>query len=476
MNQNTLEFTSEKTANQSRQRFVSPMRRNRRARRRGSVLVYVGLGLIAFIGVASLSVDMGSLYGRKARAQTAADAAALAGAYELANFRDSNASTAALNLSKLNGYEDKVAGATVATTYPVNGNSSRFKVQVSRTEPLFFARIFGLSSRPVTSTATAQFETQAELSIGSGDYGQPGGSTNLSVFGPDGLYSYGDFRSTKYLDNGQPNPDYDGKGYNFTIKVPSNYNDTVVEIYDPDCYNNGGRFVKAGVRIDELRKPWDQNQNDAVAASDITTTRYRLYWDKNGRGNPADLVLIGEQSYGNDASTDMQWAQAFNFNRSSYPGGNFLMNVTSTSGSSENAFNLRAGPAGVPFDPQNGTSITADGSVPMNFNNADSSGITLGNIPETAKGKQLTIRKFDTDVGSKSVSYTYTMPDGTVSAPIPGVLAGNGQFATDTITLPDDYAGGLWKATYTAGANDTSVWSMSFEGEEGKPGPIRLVE
>ncbi len=458
---------------------------NRQTRRHGSVLVYVALGLTVFIGTAALSVDMGNLYGRKAKSQLAADAAALAGAYEMANFRSSNANTAARNAAGANGYvSDPNApnyqpGVTVIITNPVPSQPKQFRAKVSRNEPLFFARIFGLPSRPVTSTATAEYETLSPLSTsgGGGNYGQPDGPTNLSLFGPDARYDYGDFRSAKYLLNGQANPDYTGKGYNFTVNVPSSYTDTVLEIFDPDCHNNGGRFVQAGVRIDELRKPYNQNQSDAIVPSDITTTRYTLYHDPKGNGDPSQLQLIDEKTFGDDVTTDMTWDPTFTFNRANYAGGSFLLNVTTISGASENAFVLRARPAGVAFDPQNGTSISGDGFLPMNFNASGNSTIELGNVPVDAAGHQLSIRKFDTDVGSLNVDYTYKAPDGTVSAPIRGQLSTNGTFYTDLISLPLSYPGGTWSATYTAGANDTSVWEMSYTGgSAGKPGEIKLVE
>jgi Flp pilus assembly protein TadG len=467
-------------------KFGAPVRnwRECRSRRRGSVIVYVALGIVVFIGTASLSVDMGNLYNRKAKSQTAADAAALAGAYQLSQFRDNQADKAAREAADANGYKtDPARGITVTTTYPVPGQPKQYRVRVARREPMFFARIFGLPTRNVASTATAEYDTLAPLSItGGGVYGQPDGPTNLSVFGPMARYDFGDFRSTKFLLNGQPNPDYTGRGYNFTVNVPSSYTDTVLEIYDPDCYNAGGqRFVQAGVRVDELRKEYTEDQSGAIVPSDITTTKYTLYWDPKGNGDPSQLKKIGEKSFGDDSTTDMKWNSVFNFNRADYVGGNFLLNVTSTSGASENAFNLRAGPplpAGANFDPNNGTSITADGFVPMNFNGDGAANIEIGNVPVEAAGHQLSIRKFDTDVGSKVVNYTY-LPTGstTPSKDFPGILSNNGEFYTDTYGLPLSYPGGTWTAHYTAGANDTSVWEMSYTGGgPGKPGGIRLVE
>ena len=116
-----------------------------RNQRRGSVLVYFALGLTAFIGTAALVVDMGSLYNRKSNAQLAADASALAGAYKLANFDSNNATSAALEMARKNGYDSNQAGVQVIVTNPVPGQPKRISTKVSRIEPLFFARIFGLS-------------------------------------------------------------------------------------------------------------------------------------------------------------------------------------------------------------------------------------------------------------------------------------------------------------------------------------------
>ena len=51
--------------------------------RRGAVIVLVAVALAVLIGVAALSVDGGHLYQSRRKLQTAADAAAEAGAIEL---------------------------------------------------------------------------------------------------------------------------------------------------------------------------------------------------------------------------------------------------------------------------------------------------------------------------------------------------------------------------------------------------------
>lgn len=459
--------------------------RSRRYRRRGVALVYMALGLTAFIACAALAVDIGSLYRRRSEAQKAADAAALAGAYQFATFQATSGNPAyahsmAQYYARINGYRDDLGQATVITTYPVPGRATNnFRVRVMREEPLFFAQIFRLRTRPVSASATALYTTLAPMSItGGGQYGQPNGPTSLSMFGPDGFYNNGDYISVRTLANGAANPDYTGRGYDFAVNIPSGFGTTDFEIFDPDCYNAGGvADALANVRVDELRTP----DGGAGDSGDATTTRYRLYYDNGTPDNYSDDVLVNltsggtaDKSYGNTSSTDMQWADVFRFNRNNYGAGNFRLNATSTAGSSENGFNLRVNKANQTFNANNGTSISATGHLPMNFNQGGNATITLGFVPTQAAGGTLEIRKFDTDVGAQTVVYRCdSLPGMTFN----GVLSGQGAFTTDTITLPANYTGGNWTATYTAGAQDTSVWEMSYNNSgPGRPGRIKLVQ
>jgi hypothetical protein len=438
--------------------------------------------MVVFLSIAAYSVDMSFLYWRKARAQQAADAGALAGAFMLANlYPVSTATQYASSYTSYNGYTNGAAdGSTVQVTYPVPGlPANYFRVRVVRPEQTRFAGVFGMNRVNVGATSTALYMTLAPMNInGGGTYGMQDGPTTLSLFGPDGFYNNGDCYSVRELPNGTANPLYTGKGYDFEVNVPSSLSNTVLEIFDPDCYNASGGSgsvadASPGRRVDEYRTPSGGGGNSSHA----TTTRYNLYADNGTPGNPNDDYLIQSRSYGNTSTTDMKWNSVFSFNRNNYPGQNFRLNVTSTDGSSENGFDLRAGPprsGSTAFNPNNGTSITAQGHLPMNFNESGQATVTLGYVPVEAAGSQLTIRKFDTDVGSTQVTYTCdTLPGMT----FPGVLSGQGEFATDNLTIPSSYTGGTWKATYSAGAQDTSVWDMAYSGYgPGRPGGVKLVE
>lgn len=474
------------------QHFIAHCNCRRQQRRRGVAIVYFALGIFVFIGAAALSVDIAILYQKKAAAQQAADAAALAGAYQFATFQatagvPTYAHSMAHYYAQLNGYRDDLGQATVTSTYPVPGKgSNNFQVRVTRAEPLFFAQIFKLRTVNVGATAVALYTTLAPMSInGGGQYGATNGPVNLSIYGPNAYYNNGDAYSPRYLPSGATNPlfqqapDGYGVGYDFTVNIPVGFGNVSFEIYDPDCYNagnssGGNPYVSAGVSIDELRTGPTGGGGGANGGTRATTTRYNLYYDNNTPFNPNDDVLVGSQSYGDTSTTDMKWNSVFNFSRSSYGAGNFRLNATTTAGSGENGFSLRVNKQGQTFSSTNGTSISAQGHLPMNFNNGGTVGIVLGDVPTEAAGGQLEIAKFDTDVGSLSVVYTCTsLPGQTFN----GVLSSDGTWKTDFITLPANYTQGTWTATYTAGANDTSVWEMSYSNSgPGRPGRIKLVQ
>jgi len=263
-----------------------------------------------------------------------------------------------------------------------------------------------------------------------------------------------------------------------------------------------------------------------------TTTRYRLY-DTKGNDDPSDDELIAEATYRDDSSTDMKWVTpdgfefdindsrwADRFAQSGSSPVDFRINIKTINGASENGFNLRAGPPPIEYTTQttdgywtyktvynsrkhryetvkdqyipastqycyngscydtapstefnsdNGTNITATGRIPMNFNSSGTATIKLGNVAATAT--RVSITKFDTDVGSQSVTYN----DGITTRN--GVLSGGDEWETDIYDLGSNYPGGDWTATYRAGTGDTSVWDMSYEGPSlSTPGGVRLVK
>lgn len=110
-------------------------------------MVLVAAALFMLLGIAALAVDVGFLYWNKAQVQTAADAAALAGAQELRHSPEA-AESEARAYAALNGK----AGDVVTPDTTV---ADQITVTVWRMVGLYFANIFGVPQWPVHATATA---------------------------------------------------------------------------------------------------------------------------------------------------------------------------------------------------------------------------------------------------------------------------------------------------------------------------------
>ena len=477
------------------------MNNNRKVRRGGRRSGYAAMlvagSWLALCGVAALSFDMSNLYARKAEAQKAADAAALAGAY--GESTSGNGLAMARQYARSNGY-DIAAGATV------NGRlegSSLYRVTLNRPETVYFARLFFGPRARVGATAAAEFLQKADVPVQ--NYGKSDGPISFSVFGPNAYKYNGDPYSVKYVTSSATptnilpgsrinNPDYKPGGYDFNVNptggiskfVTDNTDpqtgqaNMVIELFDPGTENRGGADARQGLRVDEIRSGW--------FGPTTTTTRYTLSFDNGTPGDTRDDI-VQTRDYGNDLAngSDMAWMKSFKVDladsRYNKPGGRFNFNVTAINGSSENGFNLRAGPdytgklTDAQWAAQYGTSVgmSGKGSLPLNFNNAGQVTIDLGSVPPLPKGGQLKVRKFDVDVtppGAKFNRVDY-FENGKFKFTGSTVVGGqaNGRWQTDEFKLPNGYAGGAWTATYYAGTNDTSVWEMTYPG----PSNIRLV-
>jgi hypothetical protein len=441
-----------------------------------------------------LVVDVGHLHMKEAQAMRAADAAALAGAMQLVQEGNTKeaADKVAIEYARMNGYDPKQPNVTFTSRIDPE-NPNWYSVYLARPEPLFFMRVLPDvgSTKAVGATATAEFVAAVPVSItpGSGSYSKDG-PANLSVFGPHAEYQWGDPYSTIWKDNqGTLNEDHlNFKGYNFELNVPADYsarnnNQSVVnvELFDPDTYNSNGSVSPNGTsEWDEIRQPYSGPGQQPTSI--YTQTKFSLY-KVNDPNDPSKDTLIRDAVYRDDPATNNKWVTppGFAINTNLYGTGKFRINVSTLDGSSENGFDLRAGPPladGEQYNKNNGATIAATDSIPINFNTTGLTTIELGQVPDAAAGRELVIQKFDTDVNSKSVVYT-SIPPASNQPPggWPGRLAGNAQWETDDpIKLPDDYKAATWYATYEAGWQDTSLWKMSFSAAvAGSPGHVRLV-
>ena len=458
-------------------------RRSAERRRGVSTYIFV-LALPMMLGVLGIVVDMGNLYSKRAQAQRAADAAAIAGAMEKTS---STVTGKAREYARLNGYQNGVNGARVKVINNVNSSTSEVRVVVSRAEPVYFAPILegflkasGQSaaaaqfSRTISAQGTATRRISLPLGLG-GIYGiaDPARSpVNNSVFGPDANYNFGDAYSPEFLQDGvSRNPLYDlnaGVG-EYTLNISSQYlnkySDLEVQIYDPDCYDGPNGY-------DEIREPNKKIQR-APKGGKETVTEYALY-DPSGN-------LIAKKKYGNDKDADGKWITPDGFKFSPTQTGQYKITVTTLSGSSENGFQLRAGPSeganktddewNKLYGDNNGTTpddvavpISAEDHLQINFTQSGQVKFRLGYVPDSQSGKTITVSKFDVDVGSRSIVYTCdTLPGQTFAGVLP--IPGDGIWSSDDIQVPSGYTGGNWYAEYTAGKGDSSTWTLSGQGD-----------
>jgi Flp pilus assembly protein TadG len=130
----------------------------------GQVFVLATGAILIMIGMAALAVDIGFLYATRRNMQTAADAAAIAGANALqAKLTcDSGSCPAAQDVAKLNGFTNGGPNSTTVTVGPPTvvpspSNGTYIQVSVSQTVPTYFMGALGFSTVSLGATAVAGF-------------------------------------------------------------------------------------------------------------------------------------------------------------------------------------------------------------------------------------------------------------------------------------------------------------------------------
>src|SRR5919202_1441729 len=132
------------------------MRQLRRCER-GQAIVLMVLFLAFLLGCVALVLDVGSWFRSQRQLQSAADAAALAGAQALPNHPDDASGLA-------QQYATKNASDLSSTEYSIGSDLAphdRITVHLTRNAPGFFAKVFGVASVQVGATAIAQAKTMA---------------------------------------------------------------------------------------------------------------------------------------------------------------------------------------------------------------------------------------------------------------------------------------------------------------------------
>jgi Putative Flp pilus-assembly TadE/G-like len=154
------------------------MTRNREA---GQALYVAAASLVVLLGFLGLGIDLGAMRYEKRLQQTAADAAAVAGASNLCNIGTCTAyggvTSGAQNASEANGFTDSGGGqlsncgssASVGTVCvqvnnpPVDGphiaDINYVEARVAAVQPTYFMRVLGISQTTITARAVATNNT-----------------------------------------------------------------------------------------------------------------------------------------------------------------------------------------------------------------------------------------------------------------------------------------------------------------------------
>ena len=492
--------------------FCTPFSRQRKGQTMVMFALFFALGIT---GLLAFVVDQGMWYQRQANIQRAADFSAIAGASMLARNKrvDANFTTAvdyAKDYAAFNGFKDGVNGVTVQAS--VDDTLREFTVQISRREASLFGRWLardengklpkGAQGVLISARAVAEYTytTKGQLSITGRVYGINDGPINLGLYGPDQIAERGDLYSAKFINtsNGiRTNKDYRESGYRFNVSIPENFGSSaVLQIYDPDSHDSGTDPTADGKRWDENGKdvyvPDGGDKGKKSGTNRETKTKYSLYSDGGTPNDLTDDTLIREVTIGADSSKDKKWDNTFTINLESIrsqrgPNGeliNFRLQTATTSGSNENGFNLRVVQPGRTDSENdftfrnggNGTDITADGDIPVNFGKGGVGQVVLGYVP--ANAQEVRVRRFDADTGvtaGSQIQYTNSASsDVQLGQPALGG-AGNNVWEVDPLTMPAGYNGATWTANYSAGSSDNTTWKLDYVGDGEQPGDVRLI-
>jgi Flp pilus assembly protein TadG len=219
-------------------------RRVERPRSKGQALLIIALMMTVLILFVGLGVDVGNLMGKRAKLQSAVDAASLSGAQLLTGaILTSTVQAKAYQMLEANGVPTNTLSTRLVE---VNQGLRQVRVRAVQRVDTYFMRLIPLwRTVEVSAEATADLNSFAEMNIK--PYGQPGVVNELMLqsWGPYSWRQGGDAYSPLYdpaVGATYPNEEYPNQpyGYLFRIDVPPSFPDEelVVQIFDPDTYNN----------------------------------------------------------------------------------------------------------------------------------------------------------------------------------------------------------------------------------------------
>jgi len=163
---------------------------------------------------------------------------------------------------------------------------------------------------------------------------------------------------------------------------------------------------------------------------------------------------------------------------------NLFLQIRGVSGSSENGFDIWAGPRyiNVPsevnarnvdivlhagdYHSAAGATLFGMGHLPMNSNYGETVTLTLAYVPAEWAGRTIRVSAFDNDAGAQQVTFLFdTMPY--VDWHHVGQLSGNNTWYHNEFAVPSapdhTFYGGYLQAIYQAGPHDTFGWKITGE-------------
>ncbi|MCZ6606035.1 MAG: pilus assembly protein TadG-related protein [Alphaproteobacteria bacterium] len=134
--------------------------------KRGGVLVYTALLMPVLLGFAGLAVDGGTWYALRRSAQSAADAGAIAGAFEIIRSKGASVNIAAVDSVAIHGFTT-TDGDTINVSWPPTSGPNKndldaVEVVVSRPSPLMFSSLFLSDKFDINARAVAKVATIME--------------------------------------------------------------------------------------------------------------------------------------------------------------------------------------------------------------------------------------------------------------------------------------------------------------------------
>ena len=165
----------------------------------GQIIIIFALALVAVIAMVGLVLDGGSTFAQRRTQQSAADLASLAGANDYLLNHDTTLATArARTVAATNGFTHGTSGVTVDVAV-TTANGVEVKVDITAPHQNHFAGVVGMSTWPVSTTATAQ-SGYPDTAVGAAPM-----LFSIDAFGPNGtpLAAYGNAASPFTFDHGQ---------------------------------------------------------------------------------------------------------------------------------------------------------------------------------------------------------------------------------------------------------------------------------